>query len=232
MRIESLGLVAYDEALVLQERALESVSAGLSPERIFLLEHPHVFTVGRSFRTADQSDPQLDSSIPTYDVSRGGDITYHGPGQLVGYPILDLRRRARDIHSYLRNLEECLMRTVSEFGLTGYRRKGLTGVWTEEGKLASIGVSVRKWITMHGFALNVAPDLHYFGMIDACGIRDCPVTSMSALLGHFVSIREVESVVTRQLAQVLSPLDPVPAGRDEISQSQGSQPGKPPRPPA
>ena len=124
------------------------------------------------------------------------------------------------------------MRTVSEFGLTGYRRKGLTGIWTNEGKLASIGVGVRKWITMHGFALNVAPELHYFGMIDACGIRDCPVTSMSELLGHIVSIREVESVVTRQLAQVLSPLDPLPSGRDGISQSQGSRHGTPPRPPA
>lgn len=217
MKIKSLGLVAYDEALLLQEQALKSVSAGLSPERIFLLEHPHVFTVGRSFQKENRSNPQLDSAIPTYDVCRGGDITYHGPGQLIGYPILDLRQRARNIYSYLRNLEECLIRTVSEFGLTGYRRKGLTGVWTDEGKLASIGVGVRKWITMHGFALNVAPDLHYFGMIDACGIRDCPVTSMSELLGHIVSMQEVESVVTRQLAEVLLPLDPVPTGRNRIS---------------
>ncbi len=232
MEIENLGLTAYDAALRLQEQTLESVSQGLSPEKIFLLEHPHVFTVGRGRRRAGLSDSQPESSIPTFVVSRGGDITYHGPGQLVGYPILDLRRRARDVHAYLRNLEECLLRTVSEFGLTSYRRKGLSGLWTDEGKLASIGVRVRRWTTMHGFALNVAPELSYFSMIDACGIADCPVTSMSELLGRAVSIREVEPVIARQLVHVLSPADSSRSKASNISRNPGSGPGKPSHRPA
>ena len=136
-------------------------------------------------------------------ASRGGHITYHGPGQLVGYPILDLRRRGRDVHLYLRNLEKCLIRTARDFGLSACRREGLTGIWTEEGKLGSIGVGVRKWITMHGFSLNVATDLRFFEVIDPCGIPGCQVTSMSKLLKRTVSIEEVVPVVSRHLKQVL-----------------------------
>ncbi len=207
MKIETLGLVDYDEALDLQTQTLESLSGGVSPERIFLLEHPHVFTVGRRGQGSPRDPAQAaHGSIRTIHISRGGDITYHGPGQLVGYPILDLRRRGRDVHLYLRSLEECLIRTVRDFGLNPRRREGLTGIWTAGGKLASIGIGVRKWVTMHGFALNVATDLRYFEGIDPCGIPGCPVTSLSHLLKREVSIEEVVPVLSRHLTRVLSKL--------------------------
>ena len=216
MQIEKLGLVDYQTALDLQTRTLESLSRGQSPERTFLLEHPHVFTIGRQghrskfeVRSSKFELPRVEiegeKTIPTVHIARGGHITYHGPGQLVGYPILDLRRRGRDLHLYLRNLEECLIRTVRDFGLGACRREGLTGIWTDERKLASIGIGVRKWITMHGFALNVATDLRYFEAIDPCGIPGCPVTSMSQLLKRQVSIEEVVPVLSRHLKRVLRP---------------------------
>ena len=207
MKIETLGLVDYDEALDLQTQTLESLSGGVSPERIFLLEHPHVFTVGRRGQGSPRDPAQAaHGSIRTIHISRGGDITYHGPGQLVGYPILDLRRRGRDVHLYLRSLEECLIRTVLDFGLNARTREGLTGIWTAGGKLASIGIGVRKWVTMHGFALNVATDLRYFEGIDPCGIPGCPVTSLSHLLKREVSIEEVVPVLSRHLTRVLGKL--------------------------
>ena len=207
MKIETLGLVDYDEALDLQTQTLESLSGGVSPERIFLLEHPHVFTVGRRGQGSPRDPAQAaHGSIRTIHISRGGDITYHGPGQLVGYPILDLRRRGRDVHLYLRSLEECLIRTVRDFGLNPRRREGLTGIWTAGDKLASIGIGVRKWVTMHGFALNVATDLRYFEGIDPCGIPGCPVTSLSHLLKREVSIEEVVPVLSRHLTRVLGKL--------------------------
>ena len=208
MKIETLGLVDYEKALDLQTQTLASLSRGVSPERVFLLEHPHVFTVGRRGQgSARGPAPAAQGSIRTVPVSRGGDITYHGPGQLVGYPILDLRRRGRDVHLYLRKLEECLLRTVLDFGLNAHRRKGLTGIWTSEGKLASIGIAVRKWITMHGFALNVATDLRHFEGIDPCGIPGCRVTSMSHLLKRAISIEEVIPVLSRHLTRVLRPVE-------------------------
>ena len=214
MKIETLGLVDYETSLDLQTQTLESLSRGLGPERIFLLEHPHVFTVGRRGQTSERRRPKGEGRksrgesrepIRTVHISRGGDITYHGPGQLVGYPILDLRLRARDVHLYLRRLEECLIRTVCDFGLSASRREGLTGIWTDAGKLASIGIGVRKWITMHGFALNVATDLSYFEDIDPCGIPGCSVTSMAQLLKRKIRIEEVAPVLCSHLRQVLRP---------------------------
>ena len=221
MQIEKLGLVDYETALDLQTRTLESLSRGQSPERTFLLEHPHVFTIGRQGHRSKFELPRVEiegeKTIPTVHIARGGHITYHGPGQLVGYPILDLRRRGRDVHLYLRNLEECLIRTVRDFGLSVCRREGLTGIWTDEGKLASIGIGVRKWITMHGFALNVATDLRYFEAIDPCGIPGCPVTSMSQLLKRQVSIEEVMPVLSRHLTWVLMPAEAAVPGRPVTS---------------
>ena len=217
VEIETLGLVDYEEALDLQTRTLESLSRGAGPERVFLLEHPHVFTVGRRWRGSAHGPTRGPHGwVRTVPTSRGGDITYHGPGQLVGYPILDLHRRGRDLHLYLRKLEECLIRTVRDFGLDAHRREGLTGAWTSEGKLASIGIAVKKWITMHGFALNVATDLRYFEGIDPCGIPECPVTSMSHLLKRAISIEEVLPVLSRHLTQVLRPVEATRlAGREE-----------------
>ena len=207
VKMERLGLVDYEKALDLQTQMVESLSRGTTTERIFLLEHPHVFTVGRRRHGSKGGSSQTaHGSIRTIPISRGGDITYHGPGQLVGYPILDLRRRRRDVHGYLRKLEECLIQTVREFGLNAHRREGMTGIWTSEGKLASIGIAVRKWITMHGFALNVATDLRYFEAIDPCGIPGCPVTSMSALAQREISVAEVLPVLSRHLKWILRPV--------------------------
>ncbi len=205
VKIETLGLVDYDKALDLQTQTLESLSRGVISERIFLLEHPHVFTVGR--RGQGSPAQAAHGSIRTVPICRGGDITYHGPGQLVGYPILDLRQRGRDVHLYLRKLEECLIRTVRDFGLNAGRRESLTGIWTSQGKLASIGIAVKKWVTMHGFALNVVTDLRYFEGIDPCGIPGCPVTSMSDLLKREISIEEVLPVLSRHLTRVLRPVE-------------------------
>lgn len=188
-----LGLLPYREALDLQERTVARVAAG-AEEVVYLLEHPHVITLGRRanpanlLRTTDSEGRPLE----VVRISRGGDVTYHGPGQLVGYPHLDLRQRGRDLHRYLRNLEEVLLRTASAFGIPAFRRPGLTGVWTEAGKLASIGVGVKGWITLHGFALNVNPDLRYFELLNPCGIPDCPMTSLSALAGTVVTVAEVK----------------------------------------
>jgi lipoyl(octanoyl) transferase len=188
-----LGLVPYPEALDLQQHTVARVAAGAG-EVVYLLEHPHVITLGRRANPANllqTADPE-GRPLEVVRISRGGDVTYHGPGQLVGYPHLDLRRRHRDLHRYLRDLEEVLIRTASDFGVPAFRRPGLTGVWTEAGKLASIGIGVRGWITLHGFALNVDPDLRYFRLLNPCGIPDCPMTSLAALTGLKVSVAEVK----------------------------------------
>ena len=227
VKIETLGLVDYKKALDLQTQALASLSRGQNPERVFLLEHPHVFTVGRRGQGSARDPAQAShGSIRTVPISRGGDITYHGPGQLVGYPILDLRRRGRDVHLYLRKLEECLIRTVLDFGVNAHRREGLTGIWTSQGKLASIGIAVKKWITMHGFALNVATDLRYFEGIDPCGIPGCPITSMSHLLKRAISIEEVLPVLSRHLTQVLRPVEATKLAKRETPRNRTDRKSK------
>lgn len=201
MRIEHLGRMTFQSALQRQESALRDVREGPGAETVFLLEHEPVFTLGRSGDRENllENTDRSGNRFEVVPVNRGGDITFHGPGQLVGYPVLDLRRRGRDVHRYLRSLEDVLIGTARHFGVTSFRREGLTGVWTESGKLASIGVGVRHWITLHGFALNVCNDLSYFSMIHPCGIRECPVTSLSLEIGHPVSLTEVSDVVVHQL---------------------------------
>jgi lipoyl(octanoyl) transferase len=198
MRFVYLEVIGFEEALRIQETTVQQVAEGTSAETVYLLEHPHVFTCGRGgseanlLRTSDwEGNP-----INLCRTNRGGDVTYHGPGQLVGYPHLDLRRRDGDVHRYLRELEECLIGTVAEFGVAAFRREGLTGAWTEKGKLASIGIGVRRWVTMHGFALNVSTDLRYFGLINPCGMVACPVVSLSSLLGQPVEMRAVKEIFT------------------------------------
>ncbi|MFZ3062348.1 MAG: lipoyl(octanoyl) transferase LipB, partial [Actinomycetota bacterium] len=141
--------------------------------------------------------------IPIFRVNRGGGVTYHGPGQLVGYPIIDLRRHGRDIHLYIRKLEEVLVRTLADFGLPAAARSGLTGIWTGRGKIASIGIGVRKWITMHGFALNVACNLSYFSHIIPCGLKDVEMTTMERELGFKISMEEVKGTLARHLESIL-----------------------------
>lgn len=198
LSIRWLGRVPFEDALALQEKIVASKGADLSlPDELLLLEHEPVYTIGR---TPDQSSlrgattdaaPGAHLPHPVVQINRGGQATYHGPGQLVGYPLLDLRLRGQDLHQYLRMLEEVLIVLLAEYGVTGGRREGMTGVWVEGRKIASIGVGVRKWISMHGFALNVSGDLAAFGAITPCGLSGVEMTSVSRECGREIEVREI-----------------------------------------
>ncbi len=197
--VRRLGRIAYADGLSLQDDLVRSRRAGDVPDTLLLLEHPHVLTLG-SGATLDNvlvSESERDTlGLDLFHTGRGGDVTYHGPGQLVGYPILDLNPDRRDLHRYLRDLEQVLIDTLGDFGLTGGRIEGLTGVWVEGRKLAAIGVRVSSgWITSHGFALNVNPDLTFFDAIVPCGISDRAVGSISGEIGRAVEMADVEDVV-------------------------------------
>lgn len=200
-----LGLVPYDNGLRLQERAVERLRSGEAPEQLLLLEHPHVFTLGRG---ADSSNILADReqlqthSVEVHETGRGGDVTYHGPGQLVGYPIINLKPDRCDVHRYVRDIEEVLIRTIGDFGVIGTRIEGLTGVWVGNEKIAAIGVRIARWITSHGFALNVNTDLDYFRMIVPCGISDKGVTSLSRLIGRSIDIRDVAQTAALNFGRV------------------------------
>jgi lipoyl(octanoyl) transferase len=191
MLMKDLGIVGYQEAYALQEELVASVFRHESTEQLLLLEHPPVYTLGRS--GSDESI--LDPSIEVVRINRGGDITFHGPGQLVGYPVLRLGQRGKDLRHYLRFLEEVIIRVAGDFGVASYRVSDRTGVWTDRGKLASIGVAVRRWVTMHGFALNVNTDLTFFDRIHPCGIKGCPMSSLCDLCGTQVPMVEVKERV-------------------------------------
>ncbi|MDT8368728.1 MAG: lipoyl(octanoyl) transferase LipB [Longimicrobiales bacterium] len=207
LRPEWLGRVAYADALAIQAERVRAVREGREPETLFLLEHDPVLTRGTGTEEGHllaSADELAALGIEVHDAGRGGDITYHGPGQLVGYPILDLKPDRQDLHRYLRDLEEVVIRTLARFGVEAGREAGLTGVWTGAGKIAAIGVRVSSgWITSHGFALNVAPDLAHFATIVPCGIEGRAVTSLARLLGAATpSVREVAAVATDELAAV------------------------------
>jgi lipoyl(octanoyl) transferase len=199
-----LGLVGYSEGLRLQREAVEDC-ATTDREHLILLQHPHVITLGRA---GNQSNIRLDEatlhslSVEVHHTGRGGDVTYHGPGQLVGYPIVNLKPDRCDVHRYVRDLEEVLIRSVAEYGIDGSRISGLTGVWAGNSKIAAIGVRIAHWITSHGFALNVNTDLSYFGTIVPCGIAHRGVTSISRLLGREIEIGEVSMTVAEKFAEV------------------------------
>lgn len=200
-----LGNVQYDVGLRLQEGAVERLRSGEGLEQLLLLEHPHVFTLGRGADSsnilADQKQLQQ-NSVEVHETGRGGDVTYHGPGQLVGYPIINLKPDRCDVHRYVRDIEEVLIRSIAEFGVTGTRITGLTGVWVGNEKIGAIGVRIARWITSHGFALNVNTDLSYFEMIVPCGITDKGVTSLSRLLGRNIDTREVAQTAVLNFGRV------------------------------
>ena len=188
----------------MQQDLVRERQAGTIPDTLILVEHPEAITLGR----AAKPDNILDAgAIPVFPIERGGDVTYHGPGQLVAYPIVLLRESERDLHRYLRGLEESTLRTLAEYGIAGARRAGLTGVWTADEttprKLASIGVAVRRWVTMHGLALNVNTDLSRFAAIHPCGLDASVMTSMARELGQPVEFSAVKASLTRHLGAVL-----------------------------
>jgi lipoyl(octanoyl) transferase len=206
--------VPYAEAAELQRTLVEQRRAGHIPDTLLLLEHPHVLTLGvrrdggrKNILATSETLNEL--GVATHEAGRGGDVTYHGPGQLVGYPVIDLRPDRQDVHRYVRDLEEVLIRTCADFGITARRLERLTGAWVEHPsrgleKVAAIGVRVARWITSHGFALNVNTDLAFFGLIVPCGIADRGVTSMQQLLGHVVPMPDVERVIVRHFADVFT----------------------------
>jgi lipoyl(octanoyl) transferase len=189
MRVVWLGRIEFSEGLKFQEEALERCDR-TGEETLFLLEHEPVYTIGRRL---DKSSLRNIAYLPypVFEINRGGQATYHGPGQLIGYPILDLKKRGKDLHVYLRSVETAVIRLVESFGIDAVFYEGKTGVWVDNRKIASIGIGVRRWITMHGFALNVASDLTGFLSITPCGLTGVRMTSLSLELGREVSLEEV-----------------------------------------
>jgi lipoyl(octanoyl) transferase len=201
LSVANLGTVEYQAALALQTAMVAARQADNIGDTLLFLEHPHVFTLGRG---ADERFllAQRPGEVPVYRVSRGGEVTYHGPGQLVGYPILKLAGRDRDVHRYLRNLEEAMIRALADRSIAATRRPGLTGIWVGAKKIGSIGVGIKRWTTCHGFALNVGPDLSYFSGIVACGIDGCEMTSIKMLSEKGISVDEFAPAMQTRFAEV------------------------------
>src|SRR6478735_2709029 len=194
--------IDYESGLRLQESHVQAILAGTRGDTIFLLEHQPVYTIGR---LRDQSSLRNPASLPypVHEINRGGQATYHGPGQLVGYPILDLTPRGKDLHEHLRKLEDALIRACHRFGVNAGRRDGLTGVWVENRKLASIGVGVRKWISMHGFAINITPEsLPPFFAITPCGIDGVSMSCLANEAGREITVAEASAVIAEELQEI------------------------------
>jgi lipoyl(octanoyl) transferase len=200
IEVRRLGRRDYEETLIVQEEARAQVIDG-GPEQLLLVEHSPVITLGRRGDMRHVLSPVA----PVLRVSRGGDVTYHGPGQLVGYPILDLARRGRDIDRYLRALEDVLIAVAGRFGLAARRQRGWTGVWVGSDKLAAIGVGIRRWVTMHGFALNVADLRAEFSAIVPCGLAGIGVTSLAQATGRCPALADVEALVIDEFLRVFAP---------------------------
>jgi lipoyl(octanoyl) transferase len=201
-----LGRVRYADGLALQERLVRQRQAGEIPDTLLLLEHEPVFTLGRNAREQNVLFPaeQLRArGFDVHDVGRGGDVTYHGPGQVVGYPILDLSPDRCDVHRYVRDLEDVMIRTCADFGVAAARVAGLTGCWVGQDKIGAIGVRISRWVTSHGFAFNVTPEaLAPFQLIVPCGIRDRGVTALERLLGRAVAVDKVMDRLAAHMAAV------------------------------
>src|SRR5713101_9281167 len=223
--VVDLGVIEYGAAWGLQRRIVAARKAGAVPDVLLLCEHPHVITLGRNgklgnLRASGQVLRQMGVSF--FEADRGGDITYHGPGQLVGYPILNLAEIRRDVAWYMRSLEEAMIRATAEFGIPSMRVAGRTGVWIDvpaesggEEKLAAIGVHLSRWVTSHGFAYNVSTDLRYFDLIVPCGIADKRATSLEKLLGQGVAISEVSPKIATHLGELFD-LDLRMASRNDL----------------
>ena len=215
--------MAYGEVLELQRTLVEERKGGHIPDTLLLLEHPHVLTLGvrqgggraNILATPEQLD---DLGVSVFEAGRGGDVTYHGPGQIVGYPIIDLKPDRQDVHRYVRDVEAVMIRTCADFGVTARRLEGFSGAWVEHPsrgleKIAAIGVRISRWVTSHGFALNVNTDLEFFQLIVPCGITDRGVTSLQVQTGAPVTISGVEASITKRFAEVFA--------REVVNQSEG-----------
>ena len=226
--VVSAGRIPYAEALVLQrEIATARISGDIPHDVLLLVEHPPVVTLGRSAKTRNMlCTPALLASrgVDFHEVERGGDVTFHGPGQLVGYPIVDLKRHKQDLHWYLRQVEEALITGLDDLGIAAERHAGLTGVWTQGRKIASIGVHARDWVTWHGFALNVTTDLSYFDLIVPCGIDGVVMTSVERELGTAPDPGQVERTIASAFAEVFR-LNPISASLDARGTGEGAGPG-------
>ena len=204
-----LGRLAYQPALDLQEKNVAARASGEIPDQLLLLEHDPVYTIGRQRDRSSLGPAALPH--PVVEINRGGQATFHGPGQLVGYFIFDLQKLTPDLHLFLRWIEEGLITLLQDYGLAAQRREGLTGVWIEDRKIASIGVGVRKWITMHGFGLNVGSDLSGYEAITPCGIAGVTMTSLSRELGREISVEEAATEASRVFTAVYPQLIASPA---------------------
>ena len=194
IEVRRLGRVRYADGLALQERLVAQRQAGAITDTLLVREHEALFTLGRNTSSEHVLCPAEDlraRGFGVFQTGRGGDVTYHGPGQVVGYPILDLSPGRRDVHRYVRDLEEVMIRTCADYGIAGERVDGRTGCWVGREKIGAIGVRIARWVTSHGFALNVRNDLAPFGLIVPCGIRDRGVTSLARLLGREPAIEDV-----------------------------------------
>jgi lipoyl(octanoyl) transferase len=204
LRVRRLGRIEYGAALALQKETERAVLAGEQPDTLLLLEHPHTLTLGRGARTHAgilASPAMLEArGVAVFETNRGGKITYHGLGQIVGYPVINLSPDREDVHRYVRDLEETLIRALADFGIESFPIKGLTGVHTAQGKVAAIGVHLARWVTTHGFALNVNTDLSFFNLIIAC--EGEPVTSMEKILDRQIELSAVENRIIEHFAGV------------------------------
>src|SRR5215210_1707892 len=220
LRVERLGRLEYGAALKVQKETEGAVLAGVQPDTLLLVEHPHTLTLGRGATRDGILTPQeiLEArGVSIFETNRGGKVTYHGLGQLVGYPIINLSPEREDVHRYVRDLEEALMRSLTDFDVESFPIKGLTGVHTARGKVAAIGVHIARWVTTHGFALNVNTDLSFFDLIIAC--EGEPVTSMKELLGRELSLHEVEDRIVARFAEVFE-MTPEEQPADAAGESQ------------
>jgi len=204
-RVEQLGLVGYAEALGLQREKVAGRKAGVIPDTLLLLQHPHVYTLGRNSKREHllfSEEKLTELGVQVFETDRGGDITYHGPGQWVGYPILDLAQHRRDLSWYMRSLEVVFIDVARDFGIRAERLAGAPGVWVKDQKLVAVGVHVSRWVTSHGFAFNVNTDLSYFAGIVPCGLRNKGVTSLAKLLGRSVEMKVAASRVIEHFCKV------------------------------
>ncbi len=204
-QVVRLGLVDYEKAYSFQKDLLERRIRGEVPDTLILLEHEPVFTVGRSGSAENillTDEERIAEGIDLREVDRGGDVTYHGPGQVVAYPVFDLNGYGKDVHRFIRSLEEVIIRVLNGYGLGARRIAGFTGVWVGEKKIASIGIGVRKWVSFHGLSLNVAPEMRHFSFINPCGLDSGKMTSMKELLERDVSVTEVQEAMIEKFGEI------------------------------